>query len=92
MTARANKLTERARSSDRGIRAGVVNVFVNALQRLGYDTDSLLANAGVVRSDLNNPASSHRLTVASLTRHRRATSIVVKFLISAIAPVCYEKL
>ncbi len=62
MTARANKLTNRARSSDPGGApvtpthpGDVVRVFVKALERLGYHTESLLASAGVRRSDLADP-------------------------------------
>lgn len=58
MTARAKKLTKRATSAGPGNRqftsgpAKTVLVFVDALKRLGYDTESLLANAGITRSNL----------------------------------------
>jgi AraC-like DNA-binding protein len=59
MTERANQLTMRAKGQDRGEdlanAAGTVRVFVNALERLGYSTESLLAQAGVSRSDLDDP-------------------------------------
>lgn len=61
MTARANRLTKRARISDpggaqlTGNPSNVIRIFVNALERLGYDTESLLAYAGVRRSDLADP-------------------------------------
>lgn len=61
MTAHANQLTKRARSSDPGSvqeatgPANTLRVFVNALERLGYHSESLLANAGFKRSDLDDP-------------------------------------
>ena len=61
MTARANKLTMRATSPHVAAAQSVTNpssqvrVFVDALERLGYDADSLLAKAGVRRSELTDP-------------------------------------
>jgi AraC-like DNA-binding protein len=58
MTERANQLTMRAKGQDRGDlanNAGTVRVFVNALERLGYSKESLLAQAGVSRSDFDDP-------------------------------------
>jgi AraC-like DNA-binding protein len=61
MTERAKEVTKRATRSgaDRGVAqvnpAALVRVFVDALGRLGYDTGSLLADAGVRRSDLDDP-------------------------------------
>ena len=61
MTARANKLTKRASMPDPASAQGppspanVVRVFVNGLERLGYDPESLLASAGLRRSDLADP-------------------------------------
>ena len=61
MTARANSLTERVTRPAR--RAGSawsapasdLRVMITALGRLGYDVDRLLASAGVVDADLNDP-------------------------------------
>jgi AraC-like DNA-binding protein len=59
MMERANHLTMRAKGQDRGEdltnAAGIVRVFVNALKRLGYSAESLLAQAGVSQSDLDDP-------------------------------------
>lgn len=53
MMERANHLTMRAK--DLANNAGIVRVFVSALERLGYSSESLLAQAGVRRSDLDDP-------------------------------------
>src|SRR5690348_14549200 len=61
MTARARELTKRARAAGAGgapttsIPATTIRTFVDALERLGYSTKSLLANAGVRQSDLTDP-------------------------------------
>jgi AraC-like DNA-binding protein len=61
MTARANRLTERAKTADqRGSfrsshPASSTRVFVDALERLGYGVEALLAGAGIRRADLNDP-------------------------------------
>jgi len=64
MTARANRLTDRA-TNDRARRpskstapsqaASDMRVFVDALVRLGFDADPLLAAAGIPRADLDDP-------------------------------------
>jgi AraC-like DNA-binding protein len=57
MTARADRLTKRAKSLERAATSGpsdparVVRVFVEAMERLGYDMDPLLAQAGFCRSE-----------------------------------------
>jgi AraC-like DNA-binding protein len=61
MTARAKKLINRATGTSPGGRqvtsgpANTVWVFVDALERLGYDTESLLTNAGVRRLEFADP-------------------------------------
>ena len=61
MTARADRLTKRAKSPDRaGSRrssypASSARVFVDALERLHYRMDPLLADAGIRRADLQDP-------------------------------------
>jgi AraC-like DNA-binding protein len=61
MTARARELTKRARDAEPGgpqstsVPANTIRAFIDALGRLGYPTESLLANAGVRRSDLADP-------------------------------------
>jgi AraC-like DNA-binding protein len=58
MTARADLLTERAKSRDSGtapepsIPAHVLRVYMEAMQRLGYETDDQFAQVGITRSDL----------------------------------------
>jgi AraC-like DNA-binding protein len=57
MTARADRLTHRAKTLDRTAASGpsdparIVRVFIAALDRLGYDIDPVLAQAGLCRSD-----------------------------------------
>lgn len=61
MTARADRLTKRANPPDRAGSepssdpASTVRVFVEALERLEYPMDGLLANAGIARTDLDDP-------------------------------------
>jgi AraC-like DNA-binding protein len=61
MTARANSLIKRAKLSDRlasprsSHPASGARVFVDALERLGYSMDTLLADAGIRRAELNDP-------------------------------------
>jgi AraC-like DNA-binding protein len=61
MTLRAYRLTKRARTSDRlgscrsSHPASSARVFVDALERLGYPMERLLAEAGIRRADLNDP-------------------------------------
>jgi AraC-like DNA-binding protein len=61
MTARADRLTTRAKllddvdSSRSSHPASGARVFVDALERLGYCMDPLLADAGICRADLNDP-------------------------------------
>jgi AraC-like DNA-binding protein len=60
MTARADRLTKRARASDPGASqpsypASSSRVFVDALERLGYRMEPLLAEAGICRAELNDP-------------------------------------
>lgn len=58
MIERANRLTMRAkgrgRADDLANSAGIVRVFVDALGRLGYAQESLLAQAGIHRTDLDD--------------------------------------
>jgi AraC-like DNA-binding protein len=61
MTVRADRLTMRAKTSDRlgsprsSYPASSARVFVDALERLGYCMAPLLADAGIRRADLNDP-------------------------------------
>lgn len=61
MTMRADRLTKRAKIADQtgSVRlsypASSVRVFVDALGRLGYCMEPLLANAGIRRADLDDP-------------------------------------
>ena len=61
MTARANRLTKRAKTPDQAgsVRstypASSARVFVDALERLGYCMEPLLADAGIRRADLDDP-------------------------------------
>ena len=58
---RADRLTKRAKTPDQGgsVRssypAGSVRVFVDALERLDYCMEPLLADAGIRRADLDDP-------------------------------------
>jgi AraC-like DNA-binding protein len=69
MTARANRLTKRAKTSDqiRSSRsshpASSARVFVDALERLGYSMEPLLADAGIGRADLDDPDGRIPVTV-----------------------------
>ena len=61
MTARADRLTTRAKTADQvgSVRsshpASSARVFVDALERLDYPMGPLLANAGIRRADLDDP-------------------------------------
>lgn len=61
MTARANRLTIRATKRERGApaiatdAASSIRIAVDALGRLGYDTEPLLVGAGLRRSDRDDP-------------------------------------
>ena len=61
MTARANSLTERVTNSARdagstwSVPANELRVLLNALERLGYQIDTLIAAAGLSDTDLENP-------------------------------------
>ena len=61
MTARADRLTKRAKTvgSASSLRssypASSARVFVDALERLNYRVDSLLSDAGIRRADLDDP-------------------------------------
>ncbi len=61
MTKRADRLTKRAKTpgSAGSIRssypASSARVFIDALERLNYSVQSLLANAGIRRADLDDP-------------------------------------
>jgi AraC-like DNA-binding protein len=61
MTARADRLTKRAKTANRAssVRssypASSARVFVDALERLNCCTEPLLANAGIRRADLHDP-------------------------------------
>jgi AraC-like DNA-binding protein len=57
MTERANQLTIRAKPREPTNPAAIVLVFVNALERLGYSPELLLAGTGVSRKDLENPGA-----------------------------------
>src|SRR6476659_4025975 len=69
MTARADRLTKRANPADRegsgqsSDPAGTVRVFVDALERLDYRMDRLLADAGILRADLDDPDARIPCTV-----------------------------
>ena len=69
MTARADRLTKRAKTPDqrRSVRssypASSVRVFVDALERLGYRMEPLLASAGIRRADLDDPDARIPVTV-----------------------------
>ena len=69
MTARADRLTKRANPSDRegpvpsSDPAGTVRVFVDALERLDYRMEPLLAAAGISRPDLDDPDTRIPCTV-----------------------------
>ena len=58
MTARAEHLTEHAKGGDRraasepSVPAHVLRVYIEAMHRLGYDTDAQFAEVGIRRSDL----------------------------------------
>ena len=61
MTARADRLTKRAKTPDQAgsgrssYPASSVRVFVDALERLDYAMEPLLADAGIRRADLDDP-------------------------------------
>jgi len=61
MTARAARLTKRAKTPDQAgsarssYPASSARVFVDALERLDYCMEPLLANAGIRRADLDDP-------------------------------------
>ena len=61
MTARADRLTQRANPADQHVSsrsshpASSARVFVDSLERLGYRMEALLAVAGIRRADLNDP-------------------------------------
>ena len=61
MTARADRLIEGAKTPDQAgsarssYPASSARVFVDALERLGYPMEPLLANAGIRRADLDDP-------------------------------------
>jgi hypothetical protein len=61
MTARADRLTKRAKTagSPSSLRssypASSARVFVDALERLNYSVESLLGDAGIRRADLDDP-------------------------------------
>ena len=73
MTANASRLTvsatpaTRRAGSDAMQPASHLGVFVDALDRLGYDVTALLGAVGLRRRDLDDPAAAERLlTDASL--------------------------
>lgn len=58
MTANAKQLIRRAKNQDADVKsypAGVGQGFADALERLGYNTDSLLSIAGIDRAKLKDP-------------------------------------
>jgi AraC-like DNA-binding protein len=68
MTVRADRLTKRAKTDRAGsVRsshpASSARVFVEALERLDYCMEPLLANAGVRRADLDDPDARIPVTV-----------------------------
>ncbi len=69
MTARADRLTKRAKTPDRAgfVRssypASSARVFVDALERLNYRMEPLLATAGIRRADLHDPDARIPCTV-----------------------------
>jgi hypothetical protein len=82
MTARADRLTKRAKTPDQGgsgrssYLASSVRVFVDALERLDYRIEPLLANAGIRRADLDDPDA--RISSARGSRVLRAISVSPK--------------
>jgi hypothetical protein len=77
MTARADRLTKRAKTA--GLASSVrlsypassARVFVDALERLNYSVESLLGDAGIRRADLDDPECSgenRRLRIAEQVR------------------------
>ena len=69
MTARADRLTKRAKTPDQAGSvpsshpASSVRLFVDALERLDYCMEPLLANAGIRRADLDDPDARIAATV-----------------------------
>lgn len=69
MTTRADRLAKRANPPDQAGSelssdpASTVRVFVDALERLDYRMDALLAVAGIVRADLDDPDARIPCTV-----------------------------
>jgi AraC-like DNA-binding protein len=69
MTARADRLTKRANRADRegslpsSDPANTVRVFVDALERLDYRMERPLADAGILRADLDDPDARIPCTV-----------------------------
>jgi hypothetical protein len=67
MTVRADRLTQRAKTPDQGrsVRssypAGSVRVFVQALKRLDYCMEPLLADAGIRRTELESQTRAYRV-------------------------------
>ena len=59
MTARADRLTKRAKTAGSAGRpsypASSARVFVDGLERLNYSVEALLAHAGIRRADLDDP-------------------------------------
>ena len=61
MTARADRLTKRAKTPEQAgsarstYPASSAHVFVDALELLGYSMEPLLADAGIRRADLDDP-------------------------------------
>jgi AraC-like DNA-binding protein len=78
MTARADRLTNRANRLDRAATSGpsdpakVVRVFVEAMDRLGYDMDPVLAQAGFCRSDFERDPDARIPCSASVPMFQRA--------------------
>ena len=67
MTERANQLTIRAKPREPTNPAAIVLVFVNALERLGYSPELLLAGTGVSRKDLETlGAAIHCSVIGSM--------------------------
>jgi hypothetical protein len=79
MTARADRLTKRARTPHQVVSlrssypASSLRVFVDALERLDYCMEPLLANAGIRRADLDDPDA--RSGDGTGRHHRRSASV-----------------
>jgi AraC-like DNA-binding protein len=96
MTTDAKRLTSRAKnrqpnaSADATQPASSLRAFTDALDRLGYDVASLLANAGLRRSDLDDPDGSIPCTafdqvIGSACGERRIPNLGAR--LAAVTPI-----